>query len=99
MPRLAVLLACWLLFSTSAKASEPEIGMGTTTAEVSKAKIGHPVNDNTLFMAGMAHFRRGEFRVADQIFTTIIENIDKQGRKSEFRDRVLTMAILSKSSQ
>jgi outer membrane protein assembly factor BamD (BamD/ComL family) len=55
-----------------------------------------PNADKALFMAGYVYFRRSNFREADQIFSALVENIDKQGKKSDYRDRALEMAILAK---
>lgn len=57
-----------------------------------------PFAEKALFMAGYINFQRGNFREADQLLTQLIEISDKNGKKSEFRDRAIELAILAKNN-
>lgn len=57
-----------------------------------------PYADKALFAAGYVQFRRGNFREADQLLSQLIENSDRGGRKSEYRDRAYELAILAKNN-
>jgi len=57
-----------------------------------------PYADKSLFAAGYVQFRRGNFQAADQLLSQMIDNADRQGKKSEYRDRALELAILAKNN-
>jgi len=57
-----------------------------------------PYADKALFAAGYVNFRRGNFAVADQLLSQLIDNNNRQGKKSEFRDRAMELCILAKNN-
>jgi outer membrane protein assembly factor BamD (BamD/ComL family) len=57
-----------------------------------------PYAERALFMAGYVHFRRGNFREADQLLSQAVETIDRNNKKSELRDQAVELAILAKNN-
>jgi outer membrane protein assembly factor BamD (BamD/ComL family) len=57
-----------------------------------------PNAEKALYLAGYVHFRRGNFREADQLLTQMIETAEKNNRHPELRDQALQLAILAKNN-
>jgi len=57
-----------------------------------------PYAEKALFSAGYVHFVRQNFREADELLTQLIESSDRNGGKSEYRDRAIELAVLAKTN-
>ncbi len=57
-----------------------------------------PHAEKALFALGYIYFRRTDFQKADQYLSQLIENSDRNNKKSEYRERAFELAIIAKNN-